>query len=182
MPSCFTDTDSFVYEIHTDCFYSDMKKDLSRLDTSDYPPENVFGIPRVNKKIPGLFKDELNSQLITEFVGLRSKMYCIRAEQLVNVINCDGTVCLRKVTGIEKIKRAKGVKNYVLKSQISFDDYQNCVINNSDISRDQNSIRAKLHEVYSITQKKIALSPFDNKRVILDDNIDTLPWGHYTLE
>lgn len=75
----FTDTDSFIYEVQTGCFYNDMKKDLSLYDTSDYPSINIFNMPRVHKKIPGLFKDEMNSRIITEFVGLRSKMYGINS-------------------------------------------------------------------------------------------------------
>lgn len=70
-----------------------MKNDLSKYDTSDYPKDNKFGIERVNKKVPGLFKDEMNSNIISSFVGLRSKMYSM------------------KVCGEETIKKAKGVKN-----------------------------------------------------------------------
>lgn len=162
-----------MYEVRTENFYTDLKNDLSRFDTSDYPSDNIFQIPQVNKKIPGYFKDELNSQIITEFVGLRSKMYCIKAGE----ITFDGN----KVKGYDKIKRAKGVKRYVLNNQISFDNYTDCVFNNAVIKLDQNSIRTKLHCVYSITQRKNALNAFDNKRFICDDNIKTLPWGHYKI-
>lgn len=104
-------------------------------------------------------------------------MYCLKAEQL----SFDGSNNLKKVLGYEKTKRAKGVKQYVLKNHITFEDYLNCVMNNIIVSRDQNTIRSKLHNVYSVTQKKISLSPFDNKRYICDDNIQTLPWGHYKI-
>lgn len=88
----YTDTDSFVLHVKTTDFYADMQQNLERYDTSDYPEKNQFQMPRVNKKIPGLFKDELNSLIVTKFVGLRSKMYCIQ-------------------TGDEdKMKKAKGVK------------------------------------------------------------------------
>ncbi|XP_031619421.1 uncharacterized protein LOC116338364, partial [Contarinia nasturtii] len=60
----YTDTDSFIYEIKTDCFYEDMKKNLDRYDTSDYPVNNLFNIPQKNKKIPGLFKDEMKSKIV----------------------------------------------------------------------------------------------------------------------
>lgn len=159
-----------------------MKGDLKRYDTSDYPQDNIFGIPRVNKKIPGLFKDELNSLIITEFVGLRSKMYSLKAGEVKKINDFNGIERIQKARGSEKMKKAKGVKGYVLKKQIVFDDYVDCIHNNSVIVRNQNTIRAKKHNIYSIQQQKVALSPFDNKRFILENNIDTLPWGHYKLQ
>lgn len=69
-----------------------MKKNFDRYDTSDYPEDNRFQTPRVNKKVPGLFKDELNGKIITEFVGLRSKMYSVRTGR------------------VDKMKKAKGLK------------------------------------------------------------------------
>lgn len=35
--------------VKTDDFYADMKANIERFDTSDYPNENVYSIPRVNK-------------------------------------------------------------------------------------------------------------------------------------
>lgn len=159
----YTDTDSFILEVKTDCFYSDMLKNLNNYDTSNYPVNNEYKIPKKNKKIPGLFKDELKGELITEFVGLRSKMYCVRSGK------------------IEKMKKAKGVKNYVLEKSVTFNDYFDCIMNNSSIVRDQNTFRSKKHVVFSVNQTKVALSPKDNKRYILDDNIETLPWGHFKI-
>lgn len=165
------DTDSFIYEIKTDCFYTDMKKDLHRYDTSDYPTDNMFNIPRVNKKVPGLFKDEMKSKIMIEFIGLRSKMYAIKIYKDLNK------------SKVDVIKKAKGVKKYVVSKHISFDNFFECVHSNCTLFQaKQNSIRSELHKVYSITQNKIVLSPLDNKRYILDNKIDTLPWGHYKLE
>lgn len=163
----YTDTDSFVIHVQTDDFYTEMKPHLNKwYDTSDYPENNKFGLERVNKKVPGLFKDELNAEIITEFVGLRSKMYAI------------------KIGSKDKLmkKKAKGVKKYVLKRQISFNDYLNCLNKGKIISKDQNSFRTKLHRMFTIKQTKIALSPTDEKRHILPGNIDTLAWGHYKLQ
>ena len=37
----FTDTDSLMYQIHTDDFYKDISKDIeTKFDTSDYPPDH----------------------------------------------------------------------------------------------------------------------------------------------
>lgn len=165
----YTDTDSFIFHVKTADFYADMKPDLeTRYDTSDYPADNIFQIPRVNKKVPGLFKDELNSTIIREFVGLRSKMYSIR-------------------TGIEKIdnkmKKAKGVKSCVVRNEITFDDYMTCIRDkNNRVVRDQKSFRSKLHNVYTIQQTKIALSPDDDKRHILPCNIETLAHGNFRIK
>ena len=89
----FTDTDSFCYEIKNVDFYEEIKSDVySKVDTSDYPKNNKFGIPQVNKKVLGLMKDEFAGNIVLESVGLRLKMYC-----LLNEKN-------------ENIKKAKGVK------------------------------------------------------------------------
>lgn len=159
----YTDTDSFILEVKTECFYKDMLHDIEMYDTSDFAEPNAFNIPRVNKKVPGKFKDELKGQILTEFVGLRSKMYSVMVKE------------------VEKIKKAKGVKKSVLKKSITFQDYVDCLEQDCTVVRNQNSIRSKMHQVYTISQTKIALSPYDNKRYILDGNINTLPWGHYKI-
>lgn len=71
----YTDTDSFILNVNTECFYTDLLNNIEKYDTSDFAESNEFGIPRMNKKIPGLFKDELNGQILTEFVGV---VKCIR--------------------------------------------------------------------------------------------------------
>jgi hypothetical protein len=140
-----------------------MKRDISRFDTSDYAVDNAYGIPLVNKKIPGLMKDENNGAIMTEFVGLRAKMYAL------------------KVDGKKDTKKVKGVKNNVVAKSITFDDYTRCLHDEIEMTRKQSCIRSKLHEVYTITETKIALSPYDDKRFIIPNSTDTLPWGHYKI-
>ena len=166
-PNCkimYTDTDSLIYHVQCEDIYADMKRDLDRFDTSDYPNRNAQGMPRVNRKIPGLMKDENNGAIMSEFVGLRAKMYALR------------------VLGKDDVKRAKGVKRNVAKRTISFDDYVYCLREEVETIRRQCRIRSLLHEVYTVSELKLALSPHDDKRYVIRDSTNTLPWGHYRID
>ena len=70
----FTDTDSLTYEIEADDVYQDFWNDKNKFDNSDYPESSPY-FDKTNKKVIGKFKDEASGIPITEFVGLRSKMY-----------------------------------------------------------------------------------------------------------
>lgn len=160
----YTDTDSFCYEFRNiDNVYNDfIKKYIDKFDTSDYPPNNIHGIELMNKKVPLLMKDENNSIVMSEFCGLRAKMYATRVQLK------------------DAVKKAKGVKKTV-RNRLTFEHFKKCVFEHCSIVESQNSIRSKNHNVFTITQKKLALNGNDNKRYILPNNIDTLPWGHYSI-
>ena len=70
----FTDTDSLTCEIEAEDVYKDFWNDKDMFDNSDYPESSPYYC-NVNKKIIGKFKDEACSIPITEFIGLKSKMY-----------------------------------------------------------------------------------------------------------
>jgi hypothetical protein len=74
----YTDTDSFIIEIKTDDIYKDIKADIHHYDTSEYDPQIIYDIPLVNKKVPGKLKDEMNGKIMSEFLGLRSKLFTQR--------------------------------------------------------------------------------------------------------
>ena len=73
----FTDTDSLCYEITTDDFYEDIAGDVSTwFDTSNYSKTHEIYTGQNKKVIDiGYFKDKAGGQQISEFVGLRSKLY-----------------------------------------------------------------------------------------------------------
>ncbi|RLU18549.1 hypothetical protein DMN91_008906 [Ooceraea biroi] len=158
----YTDTDSLIYGIECEDAYADMACDIARFDTSDYPADNAYGMPLRNKKVPGLMKDENNGAVMTEFIGLRAKMYALR-------------VCGKRDT-----KRIKGVCRSVVGRTITFDDYASCLRESTEMTCRQSRIQSKLHRVYTVSETKLALSPHD-KRYVVSGSTSTLPWGHYGI-
>jgi hypothetical protein len=49
------------------------------------------------------------------------------------------------------------------------------------IYKKQNIFRTLKHEIYTVEQNKKALSAYDDKLFILENDIDTLAWGHYSI-
>ena len=71
------DTDSFVINIFTEDFFEDINNDVERwFDTSNYDKNDkrplLIG---KNKKVIGMFKDELGGKIMKEFCALRTKTY-----------------------------------------------------------------------------------------------------------
>ncbi|KAJ8914870.1 hypothetical protein NQ315_014883 [Exocentrus adspersus] len=100
----YTDTDSLIYQLNVPDIYEHIKEGSHRFDTSDYEPNNPYGIEQKNKKVPSLMKDENNGQIMLEFIGLRAKMYAY------------------KVHNDKIVKRSKGSTLASVK-KISFDDF-----------------------------------------------------------
>ena len=150
------DTDSFFLNIHTEDVYEDMKQMKNDLDTSDYPKEHNLHSEE-NKKIIGKFKDELNGKIMSEIVFLRSKAYSYRVED-------------------EEKKKLKGITKSTIQ-RISFDEYKNSLVYDYTVPNyckmyQMNSDKHRIH-IYEVNKKSI--SPFDDKRYILNDAIKTIP-------
>ena len=161
----FTDTDSLMYEIETEDFYKDISGDVkNRFDTSDYPDNHKSGISTgINKKVLGVFKDEVAGECIREFVGLRAKLYSF------------------KMFEGKESKRCKGIKKKVVQKSITHEDYKTCLLTGKEQLRKMNIIRSYEHEVYTEEVNKVALSAEDDKRYIMADGIHTMAWGHHKL-
>ena len=71
------DTDSFVINIFSEDFFEDIKNDVeSCFDISNYDKNDKRPLPMgMNKKVIGMFKDELGGKIMKEFCALRAKTY-----------------------------------------------------------------------------------------------------------
>ena len=172
----FTDTDSLCVlltskneEERIKHYENLIKKKV--LDCSTYSENhslNKLTVEYGNKNEIGTMKCEEGEKIMLEFVGLRSKMYSIKFKN-----------------GDEE-KKCKGVNKKTMK-EIRFDDYKRILFNTIDTNnkedllliKEMDRIGSKKQKIYSIKNNKVALSCDDTKRFILNDGINTLPFGHY---
>ena len=163
----YMDTDSFIYTIETDDFYADIKNDIhEKFDTSGYPKNNIFRFPLLNEKALGMMKDEVNGNIVLEFVGLMSKLYSLK-------------VMMNDKEDLE-IKKAKGVKRSCL-SKLNISDYRKCLLENKVYTDNMYIFRSRLHNIYTEQLNKIILRNSDDKRHICENGIDTYAWKHYKI-
>ena len=155
------DTDSFVMNMKTEDFYKDFASDVERwFDTSNYDKKDNRPLPiGKNKKVIGLFKDELGGKSIAEFCALRAKAYAYKLD--------DDT----------EHKKTKGTKKCIVKRETIFEDYKDSLFNDKVIIRSQQRFRSYNDKVYTEEVNKIALSSNDDKRIQTFDRATTYPYG-----
>ena len=90
----FTDANSFMYQTQTDNEYKDFYVDKHLFNFSGYKKKIPFYHDK-NKKVIGKMKNELNREIIEEYVSLRKKMH------------------------LKKMKKAKGVKKNIMKKALA---------------------------------------------------------------
>ena len=81
----FTDTDSLSYEIKSKDIHEEFFKWKELFDFSNFSKDSE-SFNETNKKVIGKMKDEFGGVIITEFVGLKSKMYSIKNLMVKNII------------------------------------------------------------------------------------------------
>ena len=90
-------------------------------------------------------KDEFKGNIISEFVGLKSKMY--------SLVSLDG----------EENRKTKGVNKYVA-TDIRHKEFVDVLFNEEVVRYIMKRIQSKLHSTGTYEVCKISLSCFDNKR------------------
>ena len=162
----FGDTDSLCYQIFTDDVYEDFDCHRDLFDNSDYNKDSKYYFD-TNKKVIGKMKDEAAGNIITSFVGLKSKMYSYLEEKQ------DGD--------IKNNKKAKGITKTVTKKQLTHAHYLACLYNTTISKNKINVIRSNNHQLSTYEINKTSLSCYDDKRYILDDGIRSYAYGHYKI-
>jgi hypothetical protein len=156
----YTDTDAFIYEIHTSNVYNDFKLYFKEiLDLSNYDTAHEL-FSEENKKKLGHMKDETEGKIIEEYIGLKPKLYS-----------------LKYFSGKTESK-CKGLQRNVLKKFIKHEYYKNVLEKNNIIISETRRIKNENFNLTTIKMKKISHSPFDDKRYILDNMIETVPFGY----
>ena len=155
---------------YTEHFYEGIANDVERwFDTSNHDENDKWPLPTgKNKKVIGLFKDELGGKIMEEFCGLKAKTYAY----LINGYD-DGDYDNKKIIN----KKAKGTKKCVLKRRLVFENYTDSLFNQKIILKSQQRFKSDYLEVYREEVNKIELSSNDDKRLKTFDRITTYPHG-----
>ena len=98
----FTDTDSLNYEIKAERVQQDFWVDRNKFDNSDYPEKRQY-FDKTNKNVIVKFKGDASAIPITEFIGLRSKMY--------NYVKDNGKGGKTANKGVKKVVIKKNIKH-----------------------------------------------------------------------
>ena len=154
----YTDTDSFVIEVETDDIYKDMYADGHLYDFSDYH-ENHHNYNLTNKKVYGIFKDDLNGKIIVEFTADKPKMYSYEYIDNYSIINKN---------------KHKGIKTSV---DLKHNEYKIALYEEELIYKEFYNLQLNRQKMYLDKINKIALNPFDSK-IHWIDNINSVPYGY----
>ena len=125
---CYMDTDSFIINIKTEDFYEDIADNVEEwFDTSNYDKKDKRPLPTgINKKVLGMFKDELGGKIMEEFVALRAKTY----SHLTDGYN-DEDYEKNKIIN----KKSNGAKKCIIKRELMFHNFKEVLFNDKIISK-----------------------------------------------
>ena len=168
-----SDTDSFIYAVYTDDGYKDLAALGDYMDLSGYNLKTPLGkyYNSENRKVPGKFSDERPNEIIKEVIALKPKMYSLRTKNLLcPTIQSDWHSAT--VKGVSK----------TAKKNISHDDFMGVLKNQNATTCINRSIRSFNRTLYSIEVKKRSLFAYDDKKFILENGIDTLSYGHHSID
>ena len=161
-----TDTDSLLYLVQSDTnIYETLKKHEQHFDFSNYDVNHV-NYNDFNKLTPLKFKDEFGGKIITEFVGLRSKLYSLKTKD-----------------GFEK-KTSKGTLKNITKNELIHNDYKQSLFDETMYYNEGVKIIHENNKMYTVNLKKNSLCPYNDKKFVtknFDSTFTTKSFGHFQL-
>ena len=185
----FTDTDSLCVSIEgRNDIYRDIRDGVVELnasgdsidaahlfDFSNYPPDHPC-YSKDFKAVPGKMKDELGANVLLEFIGLRPKAYAFKKLILYPDEDED-----EEIGDIVEVKKLKGIQKCEVKKNINFDHYKSCLFEEKTHLSTNIYFQSHLHVIRTMRIRKIAMTPYDDKRYLLDDGITSFPHGYDTV-
>ena len=186
---CFTDTDSFLYEITTDDVYDVLLDHSDKFDWSNYAndhpafvkrgmtPEQISHLKSKNKKVVGKFKDETGGVPILSFAGLRSKVYSYLVDDPSD----------RVLKGKDDVKASssgmkfKGQPKRTVARKLAHENFVRSVQGEKSEPLTSRAIRSYGHKLYTLQVTKASLNCYDDKRYIKEDGFSTHACGHKAI-
>ena len=152
-----------------------------------YYPKDHPNYSLNNKKVYGIFKDDLNGKILTEFTADKPKMYSYEyIDNYLNMLkNCepDEYELIKS-----KMRSNEYIDNYTILNKnkhksikISVDlkhnEYRRALYKEELIYKNFYNLQLNKQKIYLDKINKIALNPFDSKRHWLN-NIESVPYGY----
>ncbi|VDO07232.1 unnamed protein product [Brugia timori] len=159
---CYMDTDSFIFTLQDHSLAPYLKKCPQYFDLSDYPESHELHNVN-NKKVPGVFKDELVGKFVSEFISLAPKVYAY------------------KLYEGNEVKKAKGVLKTIVNKELCFDNYKKTLFENEIHVKSQQLFNVHSHNIRTIEQNKVALALRKNCKREFYDKINSYAFGHYKI-
>lgn len=157
----FSDTDSLCLKVITKPKENPLEKLAHIMDFSNYPPTNsLYNADRKNELF--FFKDELKSERMVRFCGLRAKSYAYQTKKT------------KKIT-------LKGVTK-AYRKDLCFKVFERALRYPKNITTTQYTLRSRNHKVTMDKNTRIALTSFDSNRYLFKCGIHTVPYGSIAIQ
>ena len=69
----------------------------------------------------------------------------------------------------------------MIDKEITHEHYKEALFGRKQFMHKMKILQSEGHEMYGMCMNKISISPFDTKRWIADDGVNTLAYGHIRL-
>ena len=166
-----------------------MYEDGHLYDFSDYQKDHP-NYNEANKKVYGIFKDDLNGKIITEFTTNKPKMYSYEyIDNYIDILkNCEHDeyeLSKSKMRSNEYIdsyailnkNKHKGIK---ISIDLKHNEYKRALYKEKLIYKEFYNLQLNKQKIYLDEINKIALNPFDSKRHWLN-NIESVPYVYKNM-